>query len=110
MADRSRRCKGIAADSIEYGWRVPPVRYLMLAAPFDGGVGIYVFYALQPHLLDLYGDPQAYGIAGLVAAIVAGSQILGGMSTPASAGCSGAARSALLAAGARSRPSLLRSG
>ena len=41
-----------------------------------------MFYALQPHLLDLYGDPQAYGIAGLAAAIVAGSQILGGLSTP----------------------------
>jgi MFS family permease len=72
----------IAANSIEYGWRVPAVKYLMLAAPFTGGVGIYVFYALQPHLLDLYGDPQAYGIAGLVAAIVAGSQILGGLVAP----------------------------
>jgi MFS family permease len=71
--------KGIAANSIEYGWRIPAVKYLMLAAPFTGGVGIYVFYALQPYLLELYGDPQAYGIAGLAAAIVAGSQILGGL-------------------------------
>jgi MFS family permease len=69
----------IASNSIEYGWRVPAVKYLMLAAPFTGGVGIYVFYALQPYLLELYGDPEAYGIAGLVAAIVAGSQILGGL-------------------------------
>jgi MFS family permease len=61
---------------------VPAVKYLMLAAPFAGGVGIYVFYALQPYLLELYGDPEAYGIAGLVAAIVAGSQILGGLMTP----------------------------
>src|SRR5687768_6651917 len=74
--------KGIAANSVEYGWRVPAVKYLMLAAPFTGGVGIFVFYALQPYLLELYGDPQAYGIAGLVAAIVAGSQILGGLATP----------------------------
>ena len=73
--------KGIAANSVEYGWRVPAVKYLMLAAPFTGGVGIFVFYALQPYLLELYGDPQAYGIAGLVAAIVAGSQILGGLAT-----------------------------
>jgi MFS family permease len=71
--------KLIAANSIEFGWRVPAVKYLMLAAPFTGGVGIYVFYALQPYLLELYGDPEAYGIAGLVAAIVAGSQILGGL-------------------------------
>jgi MFS family permease len=72
----------IAEDSIEYGWRVPSVRYLMLAAPFTGGVGIYVFYALQPYLLELYGDPEAYGIAGLVAAIVAGAQIVGGLIAP----------------------------
>jgi MFS family permease len=71
--------KLIASNSIEFGWRVPAVKYLMLAAPFTGGVGIYVFYALQPYLLELYGDPEAYGIAGLVAAIVAGSQILGGL-------------------------------
>jgi MFS family permease len=74
--------RSIASDSIEYGWRVRPVKYVMLAAPFSGGVGIYVFYALQPHLLDLYGDPEAYGIAGLVAAIIASSQILGGAATP----------------------------
>ena len=74
--------KLITANSIEYGWRVPQVRYLMLAAPFTGGVGIYVFYALQPYLLELYGDPEAYGIAGLVAAIVAGAQIVGGLVAP----------------------------
>ena len=74
--------RDITANSIEYGWRVPSVRYLMLAAPWTGGVGIYVFYALQPYLLELYGDPTAYGIAGLVAAIVAGAQILGGFATP----------------------------
>ena len=50
----------------------------MVEALFTGGVGIYGFYALQPYLLELYGDPQAYQVAGLVAAIVAGAQILGG--------------------------------
>jgi MFS family permease len=45
-------------------------------------VGIYTFYALQPYLLELYGDPEAYSIAGLAAAIVAGSQILGGYAAP----------------------------
>ena len=54
----------------------------MVEALFAGGVGIYVFYALQPYLLELYGDPEAYQIAGLVAAIVAGAQILGGMAAP----------------------------
>jgi MFS family permease len=72
----------IASASIEYGWRVPAVKWLMVESLFVGGVGIYAFYALQPYLLELYGDPQAYQIAGLVAAIVAGAQILGGLAAP----------------------------
>ena len=55
---------------------------MMLAAPFATGVGIYAFYALQPFLLELYGDPDAYAVAGSAAAIVAGSQILGGYAAP----------------------------
>jgi MFS family permease len=72
----------IASASIEYGWRVPAVKWLMVEALFTGGVGIYSFYALQPYLLELWGDPHAYQIAGLVAAIVAGAQILGGLAAP----------------------------
>jgi MFS family permease len=72
----------VASASIDYGWRVPAVKWLMVEALFTGGVGIYAFYALQPYLLELYGDPQAYQIAGLVAAIVAGAQILGGVVAP----------------------------
>src|SRR5215212_6517020 len=74
--------KKIASNSIEYGWRVPAVKWLMVEALFAGGVGIYAFYALQPYLLELYGDPEAYQVAGLVAAIVAGAQILGGLVAP----------------------------
>jgi MFS family permease len=69
-------------SSIDYGLRNPPVRWVMLAAPFASGVGIYTFYALQPYLLELWGDEKAYSIAGLAAAIVAGAQILGGYLAP----------------------------
>jgi MFS family permease len=72
----------LASASIEYGWRVPAVKWLMVQALVTGGVGIYGFYALQPYLLELYGDPHAYQIAGLSAAIVAGAQILGGLCAP----------------------------
>jgi len=58
------------------------VKWLMVQALFTGGVGIYGFYALQPYLLELYGDPEAYQVAGVVAAIVAGAQILGGIAAP----------------------------
>jgi len=68
--------------SVDNGWRNRPVRWLMLAAPFTTGVMFYAFYAMQPYLLELYGDPTAYGIAGLAAAIVAGAQIIGGLSVP----------------------------
>jgi len=40
---------------------------------------VYVFYALQPYLLELAGDPKAYGIAGAAAALSAGAQIVGGL-------------------------------
>src|SRR5918999_4667560 len=69
----------IASASIEYGWRVPAVKWVMVEALFTGGVAIYAFYALQPYPLELYGDPEAYQVAGLVAAIVAGAQVLGGL-------------------------------
>jgi MFS family permease len=72
----------ILSNSIDYGWRVTPVKWLMVEALFTGGVGIYAFYALQPYLLELYGDPHAYQVAGLAAAIVAGAQILGGIAAP----------------------------
>ena len=77
-----RAMRGVLGASLEHGLKNPPVRYVMLAAPFTGGVGVYTFYALQPYLLELYGDPQAYSVAGLAAAIVAGSQILGGYAAP----------------------------
>ncbi len=72
----------ITSASVEYGWKVPAVKWLMLEALFTGGVGIYAFYALQPYLLELYGDPEAYTVAGLTAAIVAGAQIMGGIAAP----------------------------
>ncbi len=74
--------RAVLAASIDNGLKNPPVRYVMLAAPFSAGVGIYVFYALQPFLLELFGDPKAYSVAGLAAAIVAGSQIVGGWLAP----------------------------
>jgi MFS family permease len=72
----------IVATSVDLGWRVPAVKWLMVDSLFTGGVAIYAFYALQPYLLELYGDPHAYQIAGLAAAIVAGAQILGGLLAP----------------------------
>lgn len=72
----------VLRESIDSGWRNPPVRWLMLAGFCAGGVDIFAFYALQPYLLQLYGDPGAFGIAGLAAAIVAGTQMVAGLIIP----------------------------
>src|SRR5207247_7630297 len=77
-----RAMRSIFDASLEYGLKNPPVRWMMIAAPFASGVGFYTFYALQPFLLELYGNPHAYTVAGLAAAIVAGSQLLGGFAAP----------------------------
>lgn len=71
--------KKIFDKSVEHGFHNPPVRWIMLAAPFTTGVSFYVFYALQPYLLQLYGDEKAYSVAGVIAALTACAQIVGGM-------------------------------
>jgi MFS family permease len=69
--------RAILKSSLDHGFRKPPVRWLMLGAPFSG-VAMYAFYAMQPYLLELYGRKDSYSTAGLAAAIVAGTQIIGG--------------------------------
>jgi MFS family permease len=84
--DRSERpvaaIRTLFRSSIKNGLGNPPVRWIMIAAPFSAGISFYVFYALQPYLLELWGDEEAYSIAGLAAAIVAGAEIAGGLLAP----------------------------
>ena len=72
----------VLSESVEHGLRKRSVRYVILSAPFASGVGIYAFYALQPYLLELYGDPSAYSIAGLAAAVLSLAQVAGGVLAP----------------------------
>jgi len=74
--------RGVLGGAMEYGLRNAPVRWVMLANIFTDGVSIYAFYAAQPYLLQLWGDPKAYWIAGLAAAIIGGAQIGGGLLVP----------------------------
>ncbi len=102
--------RSIATASIDYGWRVPAVKWLMISSVPLGAVGIYAFYALQPYLLELTGDPEAYGIAGLTAAIVAAAQIVGGFAAPRLRGLFHRRTSGLIAATAVSALALLGDG
>jgi MFS family permease len=77
-----KEMKKIFDNSVESGLKNPPIRWIMLSAPFVSGVSFYVFYALQPYLLKLYGNEKAYSIAGLIAALTASAQIVGGMTAP----------------------------
>jgi MFS family permease len=73
--------KRILVESYDQGLRKPDIKWIMLAGPFGAGVGFYAFYAMQPYLLQLYGNENAYGVAGLAAAIVGGAQIAGGLAS-----------------------------
>jgi MFS family permease len=74
--------RNVLTQSIEHGLKKRSVRYVILSAPFASGVGIYAFYALQPYLLELYGDKSAYSVAGLAAAVLSLAQVAGGMLAP----------------------------
>ena len=74
--------KELGRAALTYGLRNRPIRWTLLAAPFYMGTGIYGFYAAQPYLLQLFGDQQAIGIAGIAAAGIAGTQIAGGFAVP----------------------------
>ena len=77
-----REVKHVLKGALAYGLRNPAVRAVMIANIFTDGVAGYAFYAMQPYLLQLYGDPKAFGIAGLAAAVVGGAQIGGGLLVP----------------------------
>jgi MFS family permease len=74
-----KQMRKIFKASIDNGLKRPAVRWVMLGAPFAAGASFYAFYAMQPYLLELFGKSEAYGIAGLAAAVIAGAQIVGGL-------------------------------
>jgi MFS family permease len=75
-----QQVRGILRESIEHGFRNPPIRMFMFGAPFAAGIGIWVFYAFQPYLLELFGNPDATYLAGIAAAVFATAQMVGGAS------------------------------
>ncbi|WP_353826589.1 MFS transporter [Agromyces sp. SYSU T0242] len=77
-----RASREVLRASLKYGLGRRPVRWLMLATPFTTAVGFFAFYALQPYLLELWGDEGAYSIAGLAAALLSGAGIVGGLCAP----------------------------
>jgi MFS family permease len=75
-----QQVRSLLRSSVRHGLGNPPVRMFMLGAPFAAGVGIWIFYAFQPYLLELFGDPNATYLAGIAAAVFATAQMIGGAS------------------------------
>ena len=68
--------RAVARASIAFGWRRPSMRLLMLCSAIQGGFLSWGFYAWQPYFLELLGR-DAVWVAGVVAALVSGSMIVG---------------------------------
>jgi MFS family permease len=98
--------RGVLRASLDHGLRRPPVRWVMIAGVFGSGVPIYAFYAMQPYLLELYGRSN-YAVAGLAAALVAATQVLGALLAPWSRRVFRLRTSALLFGGVASAGALL---
>jgi MFS family permease len=65
-----------ARAGVEYGWRQPNLRLLILASTVQMTFVMWAFYAAQPYLLDLL-DSDAIWVSGFVAAGIAFATILG---------------------------------
>lgn len=67
----------IAGASVQYGWREPQMKLLMLASFIQMGFMAWAFYAWQPYILDLFGDPDAVWVVGILAALISVATIIG---------------------------------
>lgn len=66
----------IGADGIRFGWRHRSLRLLMVAGAIQGGFFFWAWYAWQPYFLELL-ESDAVWVAGVVAALLAISMMIG---------------------------------
>jgi MFS family permease len=74
-----REMRRVLAASVQYGWRRPAVRWVMLGAALTAGVSYYVAFTMKPYFLKLAGNDHAYGLLGVVVALSAAAQMVGGL-------------------------------
>ncbi|MFC1663473.1 MFS transporter [Patescibacteria group bacterium] len=72
-----REMSKIAQASIRFGWRVRPVRLLMMTSFLFSGFMFWGFYAWQPYFLELLENPELIWVAGIIAALVSLTTIAG---------------------------------
>lgn len=66
----------VASDGVRFGWRQRSLRLLMVAGAIQGGFFFWAWYAWQPYFLELL-DSDAVWVAGVVAALLAISMMIG---------------------------------
>jgi MFS family permease len=66
----------VLEGSVAFGWRSRPVRLFMIVSFIQGAFLMWGFYAWQPYFLELLGQ-DAHWIAGVVAALIASSTMVG---------------------------------
>ena len=66
----------IAADGVAFGWKHRSLRLLMIATAVQSGFMAWAWYAWQPYFLQLLAS-DAVWIAGVVAALLAVSMMVG---------------------------------
>lgn len=66
----------MAADGVRFGWGDRSLRLLMVVTAIQGGFMAWAWYAWQPYFLELLGR-DAVWIAGVVAALLAVSMMVG---------------------------------
>ncbi len=65
----SREARAIFDAGVTYGWRSRVVRPLLWTSALGGVFYMYGFYAWQPYVLGLLGDPNAVWVLGVAQAL-----------------------------------------
>lgn len=76
LSDLPAETRRVWEASVEFGWRDGSVRLMMIVTALQGGFLVWGFYAWQPYLLGLL-DTDAVAVAGVVAALISVSTIIG---------------------------------
>lgn len=64
----AKESRAILDAGTRFGWRSPVVRPLLWVSALGGVFFMYGFYAWQPYVLDLLGDPNAVWLLGVAQA------------------------------------------
>lgn len=76
FAELPGEAAAVARAGVSYGWGRPALRLLMMSGAVQGGFFIWAWYAWQPYFLELLGR-DAVWVAGVVAALLAASMMVG---------------------------------